>query len=335
MPKCMSNYQSSRYKMTESNEVAPLKAEEQESPNLVSFGDIAEASGVASLFESASEDEPEESAEYSEESNDESTEEMGEETEEEQIVEGEEPEAKSDSDGVKKRIGKLIEARNKAEEETAELRSRIEELENAEPARQKAEEKGMDRFEDLTTIKEVKQREEDAEHLRDWLLENPDGGEYKDLSGEEHEVEYEQARKLMAQTDRDLRKNIPKVIQQIQQKENNVKVAHQTFDWMKDESSIEMVEFNKVLQLNPHLASYYKKDPYAVLTLGYAMEGIKVINSKKAKSPVTKTAPSMPSVPNRAKPSVVKGRGKTKKSLLANAGSGDIEDASSYIESIL
>jgi YD repeat-containing protein len=327
--------------MTESNEVAPLKAEEQESPNLVSFGDIAEASGMASLFESASEDKTEESAEYSEESNDESEEEVGEELEEEQGEEGEvgeepeEPEPQGDSDGVKKRIGKLIEARNKAEEETAELRSRIEELEKAEPQRQKVEEKGMDRFEDLTTIQEVKQREDDAEHLRDWLMENPDGGEYTDLSGDEHEVEYDQARKLMAQTDRDLRKNIPKVIQKIQQREGNFELAKKTFEWMKDESSPEMVESKKVLQMNEALAEYYKKDPYAVLTLGYAMEGIKAINARQAKKPVNKTAPSVPSAPSRAKPSVVKGRGKNKKSLLANAGSGDIEDASSYIESIL
>jgi YD repeat-containing protein len=193
----------------------------------------------------------------------------------------------------------------------------------------------MDRFEDLTTIQEVKQREDDAEHLRDWLMENPDGGEYTDLSGDEHEVEYDQARKLMAQTDRDLRKNIPKVIQKIQQREGNFELAKKTFEWMKDESSPEMVESKKVLQMNEALAEYYKKDPYAVLTLGYAMEGIKAINARQAKKPVNKTAPSVPSAPSRAKPSVVKGRGKNKKSLLANAGSGDIEDASSYIESIL
>lgn len=323
--------------MTESDEVAPPTAEVQESPNLVSFGDIAEASGMASLFESTSEDETGETAEYSEETTDESEEEMGEELEEEHGEEGEELEPPSDSDGVKKRIGKLIEARNKAEEETADLRSRIEELEKAEPTRQKVEEKGMDRFEDLTTLGEVKQREDDAEHLRDWLMENPDGGEYTDLSGDGHEVEFDQARKLMAQTDRDLRKNIPKVVQKIQQREGNFELAKKTFDWMKDESSPEMVESKKVLQMNEALAEYYRKDPYAVLTLGYAMEGIKAINARQAKNPVNKTAPSIPSAPSRAKPSVVKSRGKnlTKKSLLANAGSGDIEDASSYILSII
>ena len=327
--------------MTESNEVAPPKAEEQESPNLVSFGDIAEASGMASLFESVSENEPEESAELSEESNDEIEEEIGEELEEEIGEEGEEGEELEvtnpvESDGVKKRIGKLIEARNKAEEETAELRSRIEELENSKPSRQKAEEKGLDRFEDLTTIKEVKQREEDAEHLRDWLLENPDGGEYTDLSGDEHEVEHDQARKLTAQTDRDLRKNIPKVVQKIQQREGNFELAKNTFEWMKDESSPEMVESKKVLELNENLREYYKKDPYAVLTLGYAMEGIKAINARQAKKPITKTAPSIPSAPSRAKPSVVKGRKvKNKSSLLSQAGSGDLTDASSYIEALL
>ena len=321
--------------MAESNEVAPPTAEETESPNLVSFGDIAEASGMASLFESASENLQEESVETTEE---EEVSEVLEEEPSEEIEESEElePEPQGDSDGVKKRIGKLIEARNKAEEETAELRKRIEQLENAEPTRQKAEEKGMDRFEDLDTIEKVQQREEDAEHLRDWLLENPDGGEYTDLSGEEHEVEYDQARKLMAQTDRDLRKNIPKKIQQIQQREQNIKIAHQTFDWMNDKSSTEMVEFNKVLQLNPNLANYYKQDPFAILTLGYAMEGIKSIKAKTTQSNTSaKTAPSVPSAPSRAKPTVVKGRGKTKKSLLAKAGSGEIEDASSYIESIL
>lgn len=322
--------------MADTQEVAPPSAEEENS-NLLSLADIAEASGVGSLFESQPETTESEVEETTEEevAEEEELTEVEEETTEYSEEESEEP--KGDSDGVKKRIGKLVEARNKAEEETAELRKRIEQLESASerPARQE-QKQGDDRFSNVSTLKELEKLEDDAEHLREWLLENPDGGDYTDISGDEHEVEYDQARKLMVQTDRDLRKNISNAREKIYQRQNNMEVAKKTFDWMADESSPEMTEARKVLDMNKDLKAYYEKDPFAPLTLAYAMEGIKAVNARNAKKPVAKTAPVMPSVPSRAKPQVVKGKQANNRStLLKKARSGELEDASSYIESIL
>lgn len=339
--------------MADSNGIASPKAEEskvEEDSGLISFGDIAEAAGVeSSFFESANSEEPE--AEQEQESiEDEATEEV-EETEEVEATEeeveepqdtlstelsgDEENEAQpEESAGVKKRIGKLIEARNKAEAEVEELRAKLEEAQG-QPT-QAPDPKGMDRFESVKDFKELQAREAEAEHLREWLLANPDGGDYKDITGTEHEVDYESARRLMVETDRDLRKNIPLASQRLQQREQNKQTAMQTFDWMKDQSSPEMQEIKQVLDQNKFIKEYYEKDPFSVLTVAYAIEGIKAINARKAQKPTKPSvAPKVPSVPNRATPSVVKKKSTSKKSLLQQASSGSVEDASSYIESLL
>ena len=303
-------------------EVAPPETAETEETNIVSLSDIMEASGVESFIEkSSNEEDGEEEAEVAEYS----------ETEPEPEPEPEskpEPEPNVDSDGVKKRIGKLIEAKNQAEAEKQALEDEVKNL-------KQAPQKGLDQFDNVQTIEELKKRESDAEHLRDWLLENPDGGEYTDESGEEHEVDSQVARKLTAQTDRDLRKNIPKVAQRIQLREQNSGIALSTFEWMKDEGSPEKVEMNKIISNNPDIKNYLSKDPYGMITLGYAVEGYKAIMAKKGNAGGKAIAPKMPSPPTRATPSVVRGKSSNKSKLLAKASSGEIDDASSYIETLL
>ena len=306
--------------MAESDEVAPLKAEENS--NLVSLAsEIAEAAGVESFIVNASETEAETEVE--------------EEAIEEEIPEEPEPEPTGDSDGVKKRIGKLIDARNKAEEERDALKAQLEDLQTKDNPRQSYKEEGMQKFEEVRTYDELDQREQDAEHLRDWLLENPDGGDYTDLSGEEHEVEYEAARQLMVATDRDLRKNIPAVKQRLQLRQQNEDIALKTFPWMNDRESSQHVKMVRLLEENKELGSYFKKDPAAMITLGFIMDGMTSLqNSKKPSQPAS--APQVPSAPTRATTSVVKKKvGKDKGSLLEQARSGEVSDAASYIESLL
>lgn len=314
--------------MADEQEVAPQTAEieQTEDESFVSISDIAEASGLESkIFDNASDDEPEEELDE----NIEVEEPQGE-------PELEQPE-ESDSEGVKKRIGKLVEARNKAFEEVAELKAQLEDAKkNNEPAREKVESKGLDRFESIETIEELKQAEEDAEHLREWLLENPDGGEYKDLSGELHEVEYDQARQLTVATDRDLRKNIPQTAKRIAERQQFHQTALNTFDWFKDQSSPEHIEIKTILEKNQYLRDYFKKDPVAELTVAYAMEGIKAMNAKHASAKQkVQSAPKVPSAPMRATPTAIKKKGKDSKALLKQAMSGEIDDAVSYIESLL
>lgn len=332
--------------MADSNGIASPKAETSEVSDdnrIVSLGDIAEAAGLdsSSFFESASEPESEEATEEVEETDEvEEIEELEEssnplateQTEEEEIEE--EPKLE-ESDGVKKRIGKLIEARNKAEMEAEELKAKIAELESTQTQQIAPDPKGMDRFDGIKDYKELQARESEAEHLREWLLENPDGGEYTDISGAEHEVDYEQARRLMVETDRDLRKNIPLAAQRLQQREQNKQAAMQTFDWMKDQSSPEMQEVKQVLKSNKYIKEYYEKDPFSVLTMAYAIEGIKAINARKSAQSAKQVAaaPKAP-VPSRAN-SVTRKKSTNKKSLLQQASTGSVEDAASYIESIL
>ena len=342
--------------MADNTGIASPKAEEskvEEDSGLISLGDIAEASGIeSSFFESAVTSEPEVEQEQEQESiTEEATEDVEEVEEVEETEESvEDPqdtlstellgdeenvqEQPEDSAGVKKRIGKLIEARNKAEAEVEELRARLEESQDKPSPT--PDPKGMDRFEAVKDFKELQTREAEAEHLREWLLKNPDGGDYKDISGTEHDVDYESARRLMVETDRDLRKNIPLAAQRLQQREQNKQTAIQTFDWMKDQSSQEMQEVRQVLDRNKFLKDYYERDPFSVLTVAYAVEGIKAIRAKQAQKPTKPSvAPKVPSVPNRASPSVVKKKSVNKKSLLQQANSGSVEDASSYIEQML
>jgi hypothetical protein len=316
--------------MVDNDEVAPSTAEETQNNDegFVSISDIAEASGLESqVFDSASEE----------------TEEVLEENEEqEEVYDDPEPEESTenpvdtDSEGVKKRIGKLIEARNKAYDEVAELKEQLQKKAEEEPEREVVTPKGLDKFDNITSYKELKEAEENAEHLREWLLENPDGGEYTEPNSDiTHEVDYEQARQLSVATDRDLRKNIPHVAQRLSERDKNQSQAMQIFDWMKDNSSPENVEINSILKQNKFISDYYKKDPFASLTVGYAIEGIKAVNARLAQKTKVQSAPKVPSAPSRATPTAVKAKGKNSKALLKQAMSGEIEDASSYIESIL
>jgi hypothetical protein len=313
------------------NEVAPQETAETESDSLIDLGEIIESSGLSEQFIDNVESETEEVAEEEQEAIEES-EEMSEATEYTEVEE--KPE---DSEGVKKRIGKLVEAKNAALAEVEILKAELENTAKVEQAPKPVQAQGVDRFSDVENMQQLQQREASAEHLREWLLENPDGGEYEDMVGETHDVEYDQARKLMVETDRDLRKNIPKTASRLVEKQKQSQIAIQTFKWMSNQGSAESQEVEKLLTNNSHLADYVKTDPFGLITLGYAVEGFKAYreNAVKAKAGKQPTAPSLPTAPSRSQRSVVKAKGKGKDALLKKAASGDIDDAASYIESLL
>lgn len=314
--------------MADSNDgVAPETAEENS--NIITLADVAEASGVSGdeFIESQSSSEAEEPVE------EETTE--AEVAEEPAVAEvADEPETvKSigDSDGVKKRIGKLVEQRTKAEEERDELKRQLEEMQGN---RQSYKDEGMDRFAEVNTHEKLERMEEDAEHLRDWLIANPDGGDYTDLHGTEHEIEYESARKLMVDTDKDLRKNIPAVRGQLELRAKNEQLAVKNFPWMQEEGHAQKTKLIELLRGNPHLAEYYRKDPASWLTMGFLLEGIQVANQPVKESPPP-TAPAVPSAPTRAKRNVVKQPTDDRDELLKRASSGEVDDATKYIETLL
>lgn len=332
--------------MADQERVAPEIAEESQpeesSSNIVSIGDIAEAAGIeTSIFESPSTQSTEEVEEQTEPVAEELVEEPTEDLEEpnEMVsLESEEsdPEEPKESEGVKKRIGKLVEARNEAQAEVERLKAELEDSKNQEKSTTQVEQKGLNKFDSIKTSKDLDAREAEAEHLREWLLQNPDGGEYQDITGTEHDVDYETARKLAVETDRDLRKNIPTIRDRLKQREEYTKNAHQIFPWMKDKSSNEMLEVQHVLSKNQFIKDYYDKDPVSVITMAYAIEGIKAVEArqKATKKSTPAPAPKAP-VPSRAKPSVVTKKSTDKKSLLQKAMSGTREDAASYIEQLL
>lgn len=313
------------------SEVAPQETAETESDSLIDLGEIIESSGLSEQFIDNAESETDEVAEEEQEAIEES-EEISEATEYTEVEE--KPE---DSEGVKKRIGKLVEAKNAALAEVEILKAELANTAKVEQAPKPVQAQGVDRFSDVENMQQLQQREASAEHLREWLLENPDGGEYEDMVGETHDVEYDQARKLMVETDRDLRKNIPKTASRLVEKQKQSQIAIQTFKWMSNQGSAESQEVEKLLTNNSHLADYVKTDPFGLITLGYAVEGFKAYreNAVKAKAGKQPTAPSLPTAPSRSQRSVVKAKGKGKDALLKKAASGDIDDAASYIESLL
>ena len=312
--------------MTDTDGVAPeTQTETETESSILSIGDIAEAAGMESIFDSAESEEPEEVNEVEDEVVAEYSE----------TVPEPEPEPQ-ESDGVKKRIGKLIEARDGAKAEAEELRKQLQEAKNEKPTPPPREQKGLTRFDDVSTIEDLQLREEHAEHLREWLVANPDGGDYTDAGGEEHEVEYDQAKQLIVETDRDLRKNIPLVRQRLVETQKQQNIANQTFRWMSDRASPESLELQNILSQNEYLKNYSTRDPHAQIVLGYAVEGFKAIQAQKlTQGQSLNSAPQVPVAPSRAKPSVVRGKSNKSKDLLDLANSGEVEDAAKYIESLL
>jgi hypothetical protein len=314
------------------HEVAPQETAETETESLIDLGEIIESSGLSEQFIDNAESETEEVAEEEQEAVEETDETL--EVSEYSEIEEEKPE---DSDGVKKRIGKLVEAKNAALAEVEVLKAELNNVTKSKESPKVVGDDSLEKFSDIENMKQLEDREASAEHLREWLLENPDGGDYTDLAGQDHEVEYEQARKLMVETDRDLRKNIPKVASVLIEKQKQNQIALQTFKWMADQSSTETQEVEKILQNNPNLAKFVKTDPHGLTTIGYAVEGFKAVRANLAKQQAGKqpTAPIVPTAPSRSKRNVVKSKGKAKDALLKKAASGDIDDAASYIESLL
>jgi YD repeat-containing protein len=292
---------------------------------------VAEASGVdETLFESASEEvsesEPEDIVDSEEDSD--ILEEIGEEDEVE-------PEPSPETSGVKKRIGKLVERAEKAESQIDELKAQLEGLKNEpKPEPEKPVQDGSEKYDGILDLKELDQREEDAEHLREWLMQNPDGGDYEDRSGSEYDVEYDQAKRLIVETDRDLRKNLPKAKAQLQMRERVTEEAFKQFDWMKDKASPEFREMAALLQTNPKAKKFYETEPLAIMLFGYATEGVKSLG-RKAKPDQVKPAPKVPGSPSRATPTSSKRKTLKSKLLERAAETGDPEDAASYIESLL
>ena len=287
------------------------------------LADIARAAGVESFIESASEEE--------------STEPEAEVVAEEEVDENEEsdtgePEAtSSDSPGIKKRIGKLVERAEKAESEIEELKARIAEKDSS--PEEDLTVPGGERFEGITDPKELDRREADAEHLREWLLENPEGGDYTDRGGNEYEVEYEKARRLMVETDRDLRKHIPSARSEIQRRGQVASEALARFPWMKDRSSPEYMEMASVIGRYPKAKKFYESEPEAIMFFGMAVEGFKTME-KNAKTETPNPDSPVPSTPTTSAPKRKKPN--TKKELLSKvSASGSHEDAANYIESLL
>ena len=337
---------------SDAEEVAPETAEETQDIFDVSVEEIAAAAGVPDSFidklttstgDEASEPENEEGEEEVAEEEDTETVEVDESEDDDQEEEAEtetEEEPKGDSPGIKKRIGKLVERAKRAEAEAERLQT---ELTNQQgESQQDNSVPGADRFEVVNDPRKLDKMEADAEHLREWLITNPEGGEYKDRSGGDYEVDYEMAKALHVQTDRDLRKNIPSQRANLQLRNGVFGQANQTFPWMGDNGSAEFVEMASVLSNNARAKKFYESDPQAVMLFGYAVEGYKAVHAAQAKAakktakPVEQ-APMLPTTPSRSKRASKNTSGAARQSKLKKQAmlSGEAHDVRSYLESIL
>jgi len=326
--------------------VAPEKAEDTQGIFDVSAAEIAQAAGVTDTFiDSDRTENDEESEAHNEEELEEEVEEEAEEDaaeiedeQEDDEVEEEEEKPKGDSPGIKKRIGKLVERAERAESERDRLQGEL-------TAKQEAPEAlSIDpdaaRFETVTDPKELDRMESTAEHLREWLITNPEGGEYKDGNGETWDIDYEMAKSLQVRTDKDLRKGIPQQRTNIQLRSTTLQQANNTFHWWSDNGTQEYVEMAGILANNPRAKKFYDSDPHAALLFGYAIEGYKSVhasNGKQEKGKAVEQAPSAPTAPPRQKRAAKKTSSTVKQSRLRKQAmqSGDTHDVRSYLESIL
>ena len=334
---------------SDAKEVAPETAETTEGIFDVAVSDIAKAANAPQTFidsltsnddEASEPQEVEEEEEVIEENedNEEEVEESEEDQEEEEQEEVEEEEPKGDSPGIKKRIGKLVERAKKAEAEAERLQTELNGQQGE--SRQDNSTPGADRFETVTDSQILDKMEADAEHLREWLITNPEGGEYADRSGGKYDVDYETAKSLHVQTDRDLRKNIPNQRANIHQMATSFQQANATFPWMQDNGTSEFVEMAGILANNPRAKKFYESDPNAALFFGYAVEGYKSVHAKERKgkkvNPVAQAPTSVPTS-TRAKRATKNTSGAAKQSKLKKQAlsSGDQHDVRSYLESII
>tara|TARA_R110002167_G_scaffold116193_2_gene291070 strand:- start:4564 stop:5523 length:960 start_codon:yes stop_codon:yes gene_type:complete len=257
------------------------------------------------------------------------------ESEDEPEESGAEPEEDpfNKSKGVQKRISKLVDARKKAEAE------RDEALEELEQARQQPVQKRQDADSPLSEVSshaDLQTFESNVKTLHYWLIENPEGGTYKDASGQEHEIPYEQARKLQVSTSKDISDNIPKRRSQIDHRTQATTQAVKTFPWMKDAKSNEYNKVVEFLAADPALNDLYQKSPIGPLLVGYLIEGTKVIQSRKSKSTTPAKAPSIPG-PAATESRVQKSSSNKQTTALHERAlnSGTQGDVANYLESLL
>jgi len=260
------------------------------------------------------------------------------ESEEEPEESQDEPETEPEEDpfnkskGVQKRISKLVDARKKAEAE------RDEALEELEQARQQPVQKRQDADSPLSEVsshEDLQTFESNVKALHYWLIENPEGGTYKDAAGQEHEIPYEQARKLQVSTSKDISDNIPARRSQIDHRTQATTQAVKTFPWMKDAKSNEYNKVVEFLAADPALNDFYQKSPIGPLLVGYLIEGTKVVQSRKSKSTTPAKAPSIPG-PAATESRVQKSSSKQTTALHERAlNTGSQGDVANYLESLL
>ena len=236
-----------------------------------------------------------------------------------------------DSKGVQKRITGLIDRANKAEQESDSLRQELEQAQTQQPAKDSSPQP----LQDISSQKELDKLETNVKQLHYWLLENPDGGLWKDSSQTEHEITYEDAKKLRVSTARDLADNIPARRKQIDTRHKATAVAVETFPWMKDQKSTEYQQVVEILANDQTLQNLYQTEK-GPLIAGYLIEGIKSVEARSKKPAATTKPPSVPSAsataPITQKSSQTKQHSALRERAMKTGNRGDVAN---YLESIL
>lgn len=291
---------------------------------------------VTSLIDSTNADNESETLELDEEvstaepeTEEPATEESTEQSEPEPVEE-EEVDDPFNSKGVQKRITKLIDRATTAETERDDLKQELEAL-----RKQKQTKQSTNPLQDVSNQQELDELEANVKQLHYWLIENPDGGTYKDSSGTEHEIVYEQARKLQVSTAKDIADNIPARKKELQTRQQATTQAMQTFPWMKDQKSQEYNQVVQFLAQDNALNDFYQNSPIGPLLVGYVIEGTKVVQSRNQKTKTTAKAPTVPGPTATA--SVSQKSSQKKDSALRDRAlkTGDRGDVANYLESIL
>lgn len=211
------------------------------------------------------------------------------ESEEQQSVEDDEEDLPK---GVKKRLSRLAAKKREAEQRLAQMEAELEQLRNQRVSTSAS--KDDNPFSHIQNERDLQEAAEKARQVRDWCEENPYGGTIERANGETLEIDEREARRMKVQALRDIEKNIPQQMANIQAKRQFDPIAEQTYPWWKKKDSKEYKTAQALINNFPELAKF----PDYKLVVGDFIFGMTARQARQAKTATQAKAPIQPSRPS-------------------------------------
>lgn len=255
----------------------------------------------------------------------------------EEVDESDDAEQPEESQGVQKRIDKLVARARAAEEEIARLKTARDELDNR--LREESENKPVaidpaNPLDGIWNYQALEAKKDDMIELRRWCESNAEG--YTGKDGREYSAE--QIRHVKYNAEDFLEKHIPRRAQFLLEYSQVNPVAEKLFPFWKDRSSQSHAEANEILRLVPQLKSH---PTYKVFIGDYLagrdarLKASAEATKAKAKPTVIAKAPKQPAAPNAAPAKVDPKSAKAKQQKANFLRTGKESELASLLETFL